>query len=252
MKKLFLGFVACLLVALPVSAEDLRIYSEEDPPYNFVGSDGKPAGFAVELLTEMQKRLGSNHPISIVPWARGYQYILHTPNVVLFTMGRTAEREALFQWVGPLITNDWIVVARRQDKLQINSLEQLAALKSVGVVRDFASHHFLVEKGLNNLDPITKNLLNVRKLHARRLDAYISTNNNYLAEIREAALDPEEFAPVFTINSVSLYFAHSRHTDPAIVALWQKTLNGMKADGSYQRILKTWFPDYRVPKKPEK
>lgn len=252
MKNLLLSYVACLLFASSLHAEELHIYTEEDPPYNFVAANGKASGFAVELLAEMQKRLGSHYPVTVLPWARAYQYIQQAPNVVLFTMGRTTEREALFQWVGPLITNDWIVITRRQDKLPINSLEDLAALKSLGVVRDFASHHFLQEKGLRNLQPAPKNVQNVLMTKAGRIQAYVSTNNNYLAEIREAGLNPEDFLPVYTIHSVALYFAHSKDTDPAIVARWQKALNDMKADGTYQRILKVWFPDYKVARKGDK
>lgn len=104
-----LAFTALLASAESSSAEEfsasstdpsLSIYCEFDPPFQFLDASGSPTGYAVGLVREIQKRVGNTDPIEIVPWARGHNDVLKKPNIVLFSMARTAERENLFRWVG--------------------------------------------------------------------------------------------------------------------------------------------------------
>ena len=39
------------------------------------------------------------------------------------------------------------------------------------------------------------------------------------------------------------YIAFSLHTDAARVARWQQALQGMRHDGSLERIYRRWFPN---------
>ena len=38
----------------------------------------------------------------MIPWSRAYELIQRRPNVVLLQMSRSAERNPLFNWVGPV------------------------------------------------------------------------------------------------------------------------------------------------------
>lgn len=241
MKFLLRILLLSLLMAL-AAAQDLKIYTEEDPPYNFSGPEGNPAGFGVEVVEALQRRLGTSFQIQILPWARAYRNALNEAGVMVFMMGRTPEREHLFQWVGPLINNDWILVGRRRNAPAVATLRQAAMLPAIGVVRDFASASFLSAQGFTNLQPVTTNKQNVLKLKAGRISAYVSTNNNFLAEIAEAGESPQDFAPIFTLRSVALYCAFSKDVAPEIVARWQKALDAMRADGSLTRLQNHWFP----------
>ena len=84
-------------------AQPLKILCDSDPPAQFIGADGQLTGYTVELVRDIQKRVGNDDPISIVPWARGYEMIRHQPNVVLFLMAHTPERASQFKWVGPVL-----------------------------------------------------------------------------------------------------------------------------------------------------
>jgi polar amino acid transport system substrate-binding protein len=85
MLKLFRYLLRSLLLsAVFVSgsgvAQTLALYCEDDRPLQFVGSDGKLTGFTIEIVQEIQKRLGNNDPIQVVPWARGIDKIDNNPN----------------------------------------------------------------------------------------------------------------------------------------------------------------------------
>ena len=102
MRRFVLGLIASMLMALSASAQPLIILCENDPPAQFRDVEGNLTGYTVELVREIQKRVGNQDEIKMVPWARGYEMIQKYPDVVLFQMSRSAEREKMFNWVGPV------------------------------------------------------------------------------------------------------------------------------------------------------
>ncbi len=82
----------------------LKIYCDEDYPVQFFDKQGRLTGMSVEIVQEIQRRLGVSDPIQVVPWARGLDKLDHEPNTMLLTMARTPERDSRYQWVGPVVT----------------------------------------------------------------------------------------------------------------------------------------------------
>ena len=80
-----LALWAAQVMALPVTPVELTIYTEDWPPVSFKNGD-KLDGMAVELVLALQKKIGSNAAIQLVPWNRGYKALLEEPNVLLFTV----------------------------------------------------------------------------------------------------------------------------------------------------------------------
>ncbi len=151
---------ACIMVlaitAAPV-ARATTIFTEEDPPFSFEGPEGTPIGYGVAVVQSIQKVMGTQDPITMVPWARAYKTILTQPNVAIVTMSRTRAREALFHWVGPIIENQWVIVAKKSAKLRMETLDDAKKIKAIGVVRDYAWADYLTARGFKtwSLWPIT-------------------------------------------------------------------------------------------------
>lgn len=83
----------------------ISFYTEEYPPFNF-SENGKDKGILVDFLLDVLKNSNatiSREDIKIVPWAFGYRHTEKQKNVCLFGMARTANRENLFKWVGPIM-----------------------------------------------------------------------------------------------------------------------------------------------------
>ncbi|MDD4127051.1 MAG: transporter substrate-binding domain-containing protein, partial [Methanomicrobium sp.] len=122
----------------------LRIVTEEFPPFNYAGSDGKLTGQATDVVKEILARQNQKADIEILPWNEGYELALFGPSVALFSTGRTEERENLFKWAGPVPSFDYTLYAKNKTDLSINSLEAAKKEKSVGVVKDDARQQFLL------------------------------------------------------------------------------------------------------------
>ncbi len=94
--KVWLG-VLLLGSCMPVLAAELRLFTEEYRPLSY-SEKGKLTGMAVEVVEQLVEQTGQATHIELLPWARGYHLAQREANVGLFSMVRTPEREALFQW----------------------------------------------------------------------------------------------------------------------------------------------------------
>jgi polar amino acid transport system substrate-binding protein len=243
---LCLLLVCCLPLQLPAQPQPLHLYTEEYPPINF-SLNGRPTGLATEVVRAIMQRTGQNAPISLVPWARGYQLALTRPNTGLFVAMRTPERERLFKWVGPLTRNVTGFYALRSAGLSIERLEQARECGEVAVPRDWYSHQRLRAEGFSNLTPVTGPSQVVSMLKRGRVKLMVLDNLSLSALLAQGDIRTDEVQLLFTLMDSDSYIAFSMQTDEALVTRWQRELDGMKADGSFAAIYHKWLPGEPLP-----
>lgn len=240
-----LGF----LLASLAPAQSLTIYTEIDPPNQIQNEQGELSGMAVEIVREIQRRVGNTDPISVVPWSRGYLELQTLPNIVLFSTARTAERNPLFKWVGPIDERRYVLYVRANSKIQLRTLEDAKKLSAIGVYKDDVRDLYLTGKGFKNLDHTIDNVNNVKKLMAGRIDAfpYSTVGIDDLAQSAGyRASDMKEILPLF---NVQLYIAMSKDMPVPIVRSWTDAWNKMKKDRTFERIFRRYYPEQRLPGK---
>ena len=137
MKKLLVTISWVFLVSVqPVLSAELTILTENLPPLNYV-EGGILVGPSVEIVKEIQRRVGSFEQIQVYPWARAYKMALEKENVILFGMTYTKVRQDKFIWVGPLATKRDILVAKKESGIKINSLDDAKRVYSEKVIDHF-------------------------------------------------------------------------------------------------------------------
>lgn len=228
-----------LFTVTQASASDFKIMTEEYPPFNYT-EDGKITGLSTDVMMELTKRVGHNSDFEVLPWARGYNLIQKKSGQILFSMTRTEAREELFKWVGPVASNKWVFFAKKGSGVTITSLEDAKKVKKIGTYKDDAAETFLKEEGFQNLDSVVNDELNVPKLMAGRINLWIvgELQGIYKAKAKGVSDDLEK---VMDIKDTQLYIAFSKDTADEDIAKWQKALDDMKADGSYDTILKKYL-----------
>lgn len=221
-------------------AEDLTIMTEDLPPFNYrVG--GMVTGFSVEIVEEICDRIGHPDKIKVLPWARAYNAILNEKNRVLFSMTRTPQREALFKWVGPLYEPTIVLYARKDSGLQIRSLADAKKVKHIGTYIDDAEETLLRNHGFTNLQSIGNDFNNAKKLAAGRIDLWIAGRLEGVYKARIVGVNPKLLENVFTIKKKQYYIAFSKDVHDSVIQQWQRILNVMLYDGSYQKILNKYL-----------
>lgn len=227
-------FASAFAVLLGVSAaaqdlDDLRIMTEEYPPYNYI-EEGRVVGSATELVVEVLKRLGARQgrdDFRLLPWARSYQEILSSSNAVLFVMTRTKEREACFQFVCPVGSARIGVIGRRSDRVVIREPEDFERYR-IGVVREDVGHQ-LMRKLVpeKDLDIVNSSEANMLKLKEGRIDLFVYDVQVADFILTRLGLDPNEFETVYTLEESPLCIAFNKDADLDLVRRFQDTLDAL-------------------------
>lgn len=222
--------------SLWLSAEPFKILTEHSPPYNY-NEQGYVTGFATDIVRELLRRL--NHPdtIELVEWTKGYNTTQNNPGYILYSTSRTPAREKLFKWVGPLFEYEIYFYAKTGNSITIKTLEDAKKVKAIGTYKDDAQEQFLKSKGFTNLVSATQEIHNPPKLMLGIIDLWVADDIGaaYYTSKR-AGIPVDKFKQLIQINSGVNYLAFSPHTSDADIQQWQKTLDALKADGTYQRI----------------
>jgi polar amino acid transport system substrate-binding protein len=240
MKNLFLFVTLIVLITgQSVLCEELTVLTENLPPLNYV-DDGVLVGPSVETVKEIQRRIGSNEQIQVYPWARAYKMALENENVILFGMTYTKVRKDKFKWVGPLATKRDILVAEKDSGIKISSLEDAKNVKCIGTLRDDTRERLLKSNGFTNLEPVSDEQLNAKKLALGRIDLWAYKIPGLRTVCDLAGVDYSQFEEVYHLREIELMIAFSMKTSDAIVRKWRNAFNEMLADGTIMEIRKKW------------
>jgi polar amino acid transport system substrate-binding protein len=233
--------LAVLVMLSPslLPAASLRILTEDLPPLNYV-KDDVLMGPSVEMVREIQRRIGSTEAIEVYPWARAYHIALEEKNVVLFGVSHTPPREDKFKWVGPLATKRDILVAKKGSNLVITSLEDAKKVRRIGVLRDDTKEEFLERHAFTNLEPVSDERKNAQKLVMGRIDLWVFKKPGLKTVCELAGVDYDAVEEVFHLRETNVDIAFSIMTPDAVVAQWRAAFSEMVADGTVAAIRRKW------------
>jgi polar amino acid transport system substrate-binding protein len=229
----------CLLFAHLGLADELLILTENLPPLNYV-ENGVIVGPAVEMVKEIQRRIGSKEKIQVYPWARAYQTALEGKNIILFCMARTAVREDKFIWIGQVAQKRDILAAKRGSGIKINSLEDAKKVSHIGTLRDDAKEIYLKNQGFTNLVPTHDDQRNAKKLVLGRIDLWVTKKPGLLTICKLAGVDYHDIEEVYSIRESPISIAASKQTSDEIIQKWKAAFNEMISDGTMLKIKNKW------------
>ena len=230
-----LGLVA--LVAITAPARAVTFFTEENPPLNFI-KDGQVTGVATAVVREMAKRAGVPADVSVMPWAQSYAQALENREACVFSTVRTAERTALFQWVGPIARGEWSVFGREGFPLQAKKVDDLKPFR-LGVQND-ARVGFLRSRGFGNL---------VVAEHPLDLAAMLTPDPKQLGRIdlwMTQTIGAADVARSAGVTDLKLVFAGLMNQDywlacntrlaPETIKGYSDALSGMRKDGTFKQL----------------
>ncbi len=220
----------------------IQMMTEEYQPVTFM-KDGKISGFVTDMVREISARLGIEDAIRLTSWNEAYKVALSNPNVVLFSVERTNEREKLFQWVGPVGKNSAIFYAKKDSGIRINSLDDARKAAAIATTTNWFTEQDLKQRGFTNLVSTPLPADNVRMLMQGEAQLSVFTDITVAEILKNAGYTMDDLEPVFTLSSTYFYIALSLGTPSEMVEEWQQVLDGLKEDGTFEKIYKSYLPD---------
>jgi polar amino acid transport system substrate-binding protein len=242
---LFVGY-AWTTEADAFKTVDLKIYTESYPPMNFA-EKGKLSGLATEVVRELIKRSAIRADIQLVSWEQGYKAVMEKPNVALFSVAMTPERKPLVRWVGPIAFANANFYARKGSNFGIRLLEDAKKIPSIVVVKDDYMEQFLRKEGFSNLESVATQEIAIGELLSGKAQLFPSSNIAMPALLKRVNATMGDVESVLNLSTNMLYIAFSKSTSPELIALLQKTLDEMKAEGVFSKIYAKWLPTEMPP-----
>jgi polar amino acid transport system substrate-binding protein len=164
------------------------------------------------------------------------------PNVLIFSITRTAEREKLFHWVGELdsVCNHlWAL--KKNDSINITSLKD-AESYLVAVPRDDNVHHLLIKNGFvdeKNIHVVNTREQTVEMLFSGRVDLLMGVELLLEQRVNHLGYNFKDLQKVYSLSSRMdnpLSVAFSKSTPLPLVYKFQKAYKKLTSSFEYTHI----------------
>jgi len=243
--SLAIGLYAGTAAAAPGSSApaSLMAYTEQWPPYNFAEA-GKVQGIATDMLRAACALAQLRCSIQLVPWARGYKLVRHTPNTLLYTTARKPAREDQFLWVGPLLPRTTWVYTRNVPGVPVREAKELSQLR-IGVVREEAAQQDLLAAGVpaSALVEESTNDAVFRMLMGDLVQAMVDTEVGMAWNLRSVGRPAGSVSKLLKLSEDGgYYFALNLQTDPQVVRKLQQAVDKLRADGRLDAMVRAYEP----------
>lgn len=216
------------------------------PPFSLVDSNGRANGFSVELLRAAMAAMGCEVSFDIGPWYEVRGWLERGEIQALPLVGRTPEREMLFDFTFPYMSLHGAIVVRDETE-GIHRLSDLEG-KEVAVMKGDNAEEFLKREDRNITIVTTPTFEDaLRELSRGRYDAVVIQRLLALRLIQETGLTNLQIVDR-PIESYRQEFCFAvREGDRDTLALLNEGLALVIADGTYRRLHAKWFAALQLP-----
>ncbi len=242
-------YVLCLL--LPVLAMQSSLAQPQAPFVQVYSGpralDGSPAvetgsearDSTAQLAAAILEKAGVGFEISIIPWSRAIQALQSTENVLVYSMIRHPDREALYEWIGliePVET--WLYSFRGKLQPPPADLNE-ARMHRIGLARRSAADDYLRSLGFEHLVYLGDANRAPMMLERDRIDLGAFTVNEVKGMEQRFGLEPGLLEPLVRLDPISTgtWFVMSKATDPELVARIRSAYEELFAAGVVAEIM---------------
>jgi|GEM_PF-835353 len=224
--------------------QPIIMYTEEQPPFNYINDEGRVSGRSTEVVREIMKRLGEDHSIHMVSWADGYRDVLTEPNTAIYSIIMTHERDQMFRWVGPIAELEYAFFTCSDNPAAIRTIDDLRTRGDIAVVRDDARELYLHALHMPNVLPLEDDEACIKALSSGKAEFWLGTKEIYTQNAKRTIWEhvPELRRIDLPMLSHRLYIGFNRKTPEPVINTWQQTLDEIKADGTYDLIQNRYMP----------
>lgn len=235
-------YLIILLCSLNAYAEPLRAVTEQLSNFQFINSTGEIDGFAVEAVNKLSHEAGYQTHLDIMPWARAYKLAQNEPNLMIFSMARTEQREAQFHWIGSLCRVPLYIWSLADNPTKhISGIDELK-LRSFVVRQDSQFDQYLTSLSFTNLFRINDVEQTLGMLLKGRAEFTIHGNlqMNYILD--NLGVASSQFKRLYRFEDVTsnLSLAFSKDTDVEVLDNYNAAFAAMEASETLSMLQNKW------------
>ncbi|NJB67812.1 diguanylate cyclase (GGDEF)-like protein/PAS domain S-box-containing protein [Desulfobaculum xiamenense] len=224
------------------ATDTVVVRSVELPRYMEL-SGGAPSGFAAELCREIASRSGDEVRFELGTWRQALHCAEADALCAAIPVAQLPGREARFKWVGPISYERTWLFAAQDSNIKLRTLSDARRMSGIAVVHGSSHEHILVEAGFANVVSYASLRQCIDALGEGRVQLMVCDESMVRGLASAAGYGPDAFKPAFLLRENPTYIAFSRDTPDFVVERWQIELGNIKRDGTYARLMETWFPE---------
>lgn len=248
-----IALAAAILAAPCVLGATYTCVSFDYPPLIYRGSDGHPAGLALDIVTRAFRQAGHTINVELYPWSRAQAMMQAGEADCIFTIYRTAERERFLDYGNEsLLSQPIYLYARRGREVRFDgNFEAIRGFRIGTAYKVNYGPKFEQARPNLDIDEAPTIEQNFKKLAMGRIDlvpSYASTASFTLASPALQHFADKIVRLPAPVESVASYIAFSKARDlSAVRDVIDAELKKMIASGEYRQLLE----NYRMERVPE-
>ncbi|MEQ9546972.1 MAG: transporter substrate-binding domain-containing protein [Marinobacter sp.] len=237
--------LALLMVAgYATAAEELRIYTEQYPPYNmtingqpFAHSEADITGLCTDVMKALVGQTNLKYSIKLRALSYGLNRTKKHSDHGIYCVSKTEDRMPFFDWVGPLSSIKWTLFAKPGSSIELDNLEDAREYRIGGYKGDVMTS-YLADKGFD-VSAISNNGLNARRLVQDQIDLWVADGlaGPYLAA---DSSDVTDLKPVLVFRETPMYLAVHKDTDPKILRALHESYRKLVESGEKDTISRSY------------
>lgn len=229
--------------------EDRSIASASEldyPPFSVVTENGEADGFSVELLRETLKAMDLEVSFYVAPWSQVKQDLADGKIQVLPLVGRTPEREPVYDFTFPYLTFFGAIFVREGDS-DIRSLEDIKNKEVLVMKGDNAEEYARREAISNNIVAVETWGEAYRLLSEGQYDAVLNQEYSGLQILKNTGIN--NVVPIVKVNDFRQDFTFAvKEGDAELLSILNEGLSVVILNGTFDRIYDKWFAEEPEPK----
>jgi polar amino acid transport system substrate-binding protein len=173
-----------------------------------------------------------------MPWEQAYVAAQRDKETCIYSTARLENRERLFTWIGPIATNQWVLIGKSDFAGSVKKVEDARKYR-VGVVAKDAKIEFLMSKGVTDLREVSEDSLVPPRLmlgrdDPNRLDLWATSA--YGARRTAARANVKDIKLILNLHRVPLFLACGRNASAETVKALSGAFEQATQDGTLKRI----------------
>ena len=236
----FVGFTSSVISEeVP---QKIKAFTASLPPFS-MDPKSKFPGFSYEIVSEMAKRSNIDLEVVYLPWKRAQETAKKTPNSLVFGMSRTKKREPHYSWVVELITSNYAFMTTKE---HINSYQDARALKDISAMFGTPRERILMSKKFTNYSKIYDVRKAATRLRRGRTDAWFTLTHRAAYIWREQGYPENDLIIGKSLKVTHNWLGGNKQLPKGLVENFQKSLVSMKKDGTYNKIYRKYFGNFKL------
>jgi polar amino acid transport system substrate-binding protein len=237
-----LNTIAFLILAtyFPVgaSAEQIKLVIQEFTPLTHTNQKNNVIeGVLSDKIREIMKRAGVTTSIHSTSLARALQAAHSEENTCMIGLRRTPERESSYTWVGPLMSDDWVLYGKKNSSIKLNTFEDAKPYR-IGSYKNAATGLQLQEQGYK-IEFSNEDDDNPRLLVNNRIDYWIVSelHGRYIAQQQGYWKD---ISHIVRYKHIDLYMLCHPEMDKRTIDKFNRINKELDNDGTIGKLLQKY------------